>query len=71
MCLFSRRYRRSRRDECSRLHYFAEKDRLFEVKAVLLFCNLPAIISEITSPIVGIFLQRLHIISNLFVSSQL
>ena len=31
---------------------------LTEVKAVLLFCNLSAIISEITSPIVGIFLQR-------------
>ncbi len=29
-----------------------------EVKAVLLFCNLFEIISEITSPIVGIFLQR-------------
>ena len=25
-------------EECSKLHYFAEKDRLFEVKAVLLFC---------------------------------
>ena len=24
-------------EECSKLHYFAEKDRLFEVKAVLLF----------------------------------
>ncbi len=24
-------------EECSELHYFAEKDRLFEVKAVLLF----------------------------------
>ena len=24
-------------DECSRLHYIAEKDSLFEVKAVLLF----------------------------------
>ena len=33
--LFSRRLRRSRREECSRLHYIAEKDRLFEVKAVI------------------------------------
>ena len=24
-------------DECSKLHYFAEKDSLFEAKAVLLF----------------------------------
>ena len=40
MCLFSRRYRRSRRDECSRLHYFAEKDRLFEAVRLLLFCCL-------------------------------
>ncbi len=24
-------------EECSKLHYFAEKDSLFEVKAVLLF----------------------------------
>ena len=29
-------------DECSRLHYIAEKDRLFEVKAVLWFCGLSA-----------------------------
>ena len=26
-------------DECSKLHYFAEKDRLFEVNVVLLFCS--------------------------------
>ena len=50
---------------------FRRERQVGEVKAVLLFCNLSAIISEITSPIVGIFLQRLHIISNLFVSSQL
>ena len=29
-------------EECSKLHYIAEKDRLFEVKAVLLFCGLSA-----------------------------
>ena len=29
-------------EECSRLHYIAEKDRLFEVKAVLWFCGLSA-----------------------------
>ena len=33
--LFSRRLRRLRREECSKLHYFAEKDRLFEVKVVI------------------------------------
>ena len=33
--LFSRRLRRSRREECSKLHYFAEKDRLFEAVAVI------------------------------------
>ena len=50
---------------------FRRERQVGEVKAVLLFCNFFEIISEITSPIVGIFLQRLHIISNLFVSSQL
>ena len=34
-------------EECSKLHYFAEKDRLFEVKAVLGFWGLSAIISGI------------------------
>ena len=29
-------------DECSKLHYLAEKDRLLEVKAVLLFWGLSA-----------------------------
>ena len=29
-------------EECSKLHYFAEKDSLFEVKAVLWFCGLSA-----------------------------
>ena len=29
-------------EECSKLHYHAEKDRLFEVKAVLLFRGLSA-----------------------------
>ncbi len=33
--LFSRRLRRSRREECSKLHYFAEKDRLL----LSLFCG--------------------------------
>ena len=37
MWIFSRRLRRLRREECSKLHYPAEKYRLFEVKAVLLF----------------------------------
>ncbi len=29
-------------DECSKLHYLAEKDRLFKIKAVLLFGDLSA-----------------------------
>ena len=37
---------------------FRRERQVGEVKAVLLFCNLFEIISEITSPIVGIFLQR-------------
>ena len=31
-------------EECSKLHYPAEKDRLFKIKAVLLFWGLSAII---------------------------
>ena len=34
-------------EECSKLHYFAEKDRLFEVKAVLLFWGFVCEICEI------------------------
>ena len=29
-------------EECSKLHYFAEKDRLFKIKDVLLFGDLSA-----------------------------
>ena len=38
-CVYSPADHADHAEECSRLHYFAEKDRLFEVKAVLLFCG--------------------------------
>ena len=43
-------------EECSRLHYFAEKDRLFEVVAViavLLFWVLSAIVCVICERLLG------------------
>ena len=43
-------------DECSKLHYHAEKDSLFEVKAVLGFRGLSAIICEICGRLLGFHL---------------
>ena len=42
-------------EEYSKLYYFAEKDRLFEVKAVLSFWGLSAIICEICGRLWGLF----------------
>ena len=54
--LFSRRSRRGRREECSRLHYCADKDRLELVwLGVLLFCCSSAIICEICERYCGFF----------------
>ena len=44
-------------DECSRLHYIAEKDRLFKVKTVLGFWGLSAIISGICERLIVSFVQ--------------
>ena len=41
-CVYSPADNADDAEECSKLHYIAEKDRLFEVKTVLWFCGLSA-----------------------------